>query len=316
MADDRKRAIALKAADAKTLLQRQLPYVLSVLTPAQLAQVQRALDAEVVNPEIAKEANEVYRKSVKQQAGALVVRDERMVHRAYRIAATQIKAGESDHHIRLDYHRLLTADALRPATDNPDEADYLRRVRNTLESKGIWLRFDKQLVHDPEAPGESGRWVMDPRTFRAWLCVGYDGDAIPTNDGQLDREELLGTVLFGAGYYDAVHRGPTQRSLERQIAILSDDIDSGIAEHNRLIHAKSQGADRERHLGFRRRRRPAQPIDLGSPAKNAAEGDGDEQGRQRLPIAAVSWCSPRSRRATMRTCWRSTPTIRRAEPAG
>ena len=53
MADDRKRAIALKAADAKTLLQRQLPYVLSVLTPAQLAQVQRVLDAEVVNPEIA-----------------------------------------------------------------------------------------------------------------------------------------------------------------------------------------------------------------------------------------------------------------------
>jgi hypothetical protein len=240
MADDRKRAIALKAADAKTLLQRQLPYILSVLTPAQLAQVQRVLDAEVVNPEIAKEANEVYRKSVKQQAGALVVRDEKMVHRAYRIAATAIIAGESDHHIRLDYHRLLTVDALKPATDNPDETDYLRRVRNTLENKGIWLRFDKQLVHDPEAPGESGRWVVDPRTFRAWLCVGYDGDAIPTNDGQLDREELLGTVLFGAGYYDAVHRGPTQRSLERQIAILSAEIDSGIAEHNRLAMRKAK----------------------------------------------------------------------------
>ena len=70
MADDRKRAIALKAADAKTLLQRQLPYVLSVLTPAQLPQVQRVLDAEVVNPEIAKEANEVYRKS-RETAGRL-----------------------------------------------------------------------------------------------------------------------------------------------------------------------------------------------------------------------------------------------------
>ena len=81
---------------------------------------------------------------------------------------------------------------------------------------------------------------MDPRTFRAWLCVGYDGDAIPTNDGQLDREELLGTVLFGAGYYDAVHRGPTQRSLDRQIAILTVEIDSGIAEHNRLIMRKAK----------------------------------------------------------------------------
>jgi len=235
MADDRKRAIALKAADARTLLQQHLPYVLTVITPAQLAQVQRVLDAEVVNPEVAKQANEVYRKSVTAQSGNLVLRDEKTVHRAYRIMASQIKASESDHHIRLDYKRLLTVDALRPVTDNPDEAEYLGRVRNTLENKGIWLRFDKQLVRDPEDPS---RWIVDARTFRAWLCVGYDGDGIPTNDGQLDREELLGTVLFGAGYYDAVHRGPTQRSLERQIAVLSAEIDSGIAEHNRLIMRK------------------------------------------------------------------------------
>ena len=235
MADDRTRAVALKAADARVLLQKHLPYVLHVLTPAQLAQVQRVLDAEVVNPEIAKQANEVYRKSVTAQSGNLVVRDEKMVNRAYRIMASQIKASESDHHIRLDYKRLLTVDALAPVTDNPDEREYLGRVRNTLESKGIWLRFDKQLVRDPD---DASRWIVDPRTFRAWLSVGYDGDAIPTNDGQLDREELLGTVLFGAGYYDAVHRGPTQRSLERQIAILSAEIDSGIAEHNRLVMRK------------------------------------------------------------------------------
>lgn len=235
MADDRQRAIALKAADARTLLQKNLPYVLHVLTPAQLAQVQRVLDAEVVNPEIAKQANEVYRKSVTAQSGNLVLRDEKMVNRAYRIMASQIKASESDHHIRLDYSRLLTVDALTPVTDNPDEREYLGRVRNTLESKGIWLRFDKQLVRDPD---DASRWIVDPRTFRAWLSVGYDGDAIPTNDGQLDREELLGTVLFGAGYYDAVHRGPTQRSLERQIAILSAEMDSGIAEHHRLIMRK------------------------------------------------------------------------------
>lgn len=237
MAVDRTRAIALKAADARTLLQKQLPYVLTVLTPAQLAQVQRVLDAQVVNPEIAKQANEVYRKSVTAQSGALVVRDERTVNRAYRIMATQIHVSESDQHIRLDYRRLLTVDALKATTDNPDEVEYLQRVRNTLEQRGIYLRFDKQLVRDPEDPS---RWIVDPRTFRAWLCVGYDGDAIPTNDGQLDREELLGTVLFGAGYYDAVHRGPTQRSLERQIAILDAEIDSGIEEHHRLIMRKAK----------------------------------------------------------------------------
>ena len=235
MSDDRKRAIAMGAADAKSLLRKNLPYVASIISPTQMAQVQKVLDAEVVNPEIAKQANDVYRRSVRAQSGNLVVRDERMVNRAYRIQATQIAVSESDQHIRLDYKRLLTPDALRPTTDNPDEADYLRRVHNTLESKGIWLRFDNQLVRDPEDPS---RWIADHKTFIAWLSVGYDGDTIPTNDGQLDRQELLGTMLFGAGYYDAVHRGPTQRSLERQIELLSTEMDAAIAEHHRLIMRK------------------------------------------------------------------------------
>jgi len=235
MSYDRKRAIALKAASAQELLQKHLPHVLKAITPAQLAQVQKVLDAEVVNPEIAKEANEIYRRSVIAQSGDLVVRDEKIVARSYRILNTQLAVREADQHIRLDYRRLLTADALLPVTDNPDEAAYLQRVRTTLDNKGIWLRFDNELVRHPEG---YGRWIIDPRTFRAWLCIGYDGDAIPTKDGLLDREELLGTVLFGAGYYDAVHRGPTQRSLDKQIAILDAEIGSGIDEHNRLIDRK------------------------------------------------------------------------------
>jgi len=90
---------------------------------------------------------------------------------------------------------------------------------------------------DPEG---GGRWYVDPRTFKAWLCIGYDGDAIPTNDGQLDREELLGTVMFGAGYYNSVHRGPTQRSLDKQITILTYEINSGVDEHLRLLRRKSE----------------------------------------------------------------------------
>ena len=162
MADDRKRAIALKAADARGLLQKHLPYVLHVLTPAQLAQVQRVLDAEVVNPEVAKQANEVYRKSVTAQSGNLVLRDQKTVDRAYRIMATQIKASESDQHIRLDYKRLLTVDALTPVTDNPDEREYLGRVRNTLENKGIWLRFDNELGARPGRSPAAGSSTRGP----------------------------------------------------------------------------------------------------------------------------------------------------------
>jgi hypothetical protein len=138
-------------------------------------------------------------------------------------------------------------DALKPVTDNPDEAEYLGRVRNTLESKGIWLRFDNQLVRDPE---EHGRWIVDPRTFRAWLCVGYDGDAIPTNDGQLDREEMLGTALFGAGYYDAVQRrGGGRRDHRRRTDAMStysavdfEDGDKAVAHHHRITLVGPQAA--------------------------------------------------------------------------
>lgn len=77
-----------------------------------------------------------------------------------------------------------------------------------------------------------------PEKLRCWLCVGYDGDGLPTNDEQLDREELLGTVLFGAGYYNAMHQGPTQSSLERQIAILNAERDSALQEHHRLAMRK------------------------------------------------------------------------------
>lgn len=237
MAYDRTRAIALKAADARQLLQKHLPYILKVITPAQLAQVQKVLDAEVVNPEIAKEANELYKKSVIAQSGNIVMRDQKIVDRSYRIRNKQLIVREADQHIRLNYKQLLTADALIPITDNPDEAAYLQRVRATLENKGIWLRFDNEFVPHPEG---GGRWYIDPRTFRAWLCVGYDGDPIPTNDGLLNREELLGTVMFGAGYYDSVHRGPTQRSLDKQIAILDAEINSGVDEHLRLFRRKAE----------------------------------------------------------------------------
>lgn len=234
MAVDRKRAISLNAADARTLLQTHLPHVLCVVTPAQFAQIQRVLDAEVVNPELVKEANEIYKKSLLGDYGSFVMRDEKMVKRANRLLNKRIFKEKADHHIRLDYKRLLTVDALRPVTDNPDEAEYLEQVRNTLETKGIWLRFDKYLVRDPE----DERWITDPRTFRAWLALGYDGRAFPTKDGELDREELLGQMHLASGYYNSVDQGPTQRTLYRQIVRLNLEIDYGIAEHDRLIRRK------------------------------------------------------------------------------
>jgi len=235
MGHNRHNAAALKAADAKVLLNSTLPFVYKYMTADQIDQVQKVLDAEVVNPEIKKKADEMYQRSVIAQSGAIVMRDELIVSRAFKLASTQIWVTESDKHVRLNYKVLLTPDALISLTDNPDEAQYLARVKQTLESKGVRLRFDHQLV---PVPGDYGHWMVDPRSFIAWLSLGYGGDTIPTKSGQIDRESLLGITSIGAGYWEAVHEGPVQKALHKQMEALSSDIDDGIAEHNRLIMRK------------------------------------------------------------------------------
>lgn len=236
MGDNRQRAIGLKAADAKTLLNTFVPFAYRIMSPAQVQQVQNVLDAAVVNPVINQEANEIYRKSVRAQSGNLVMRDEKMVARAYKHNATMIAVGEKERHIRLDYQRLLAPDALKPTTDNPDEAAYLEKVKNTLISKGVFLRVDQPYVRDPSDPSHH---MKDPRVFEAWLSLGYGGDHIPTKDGRITREALLGTTVIGAGYYTAVDTGPTQKALEREIKRLESQIDDGMTEHRRLRKRKN-----------------------------------------------------------------------------
>ena len=57
MGHNRHNAVALHAADAKELLNSALPFVYKQMTADQIDQVQKVLDAVVVNPEIMKKAN-------------------------------------------------------------------------------------------------------------------------------------------------------------------------------------------------------------------------------------------------------------------
>ncbi len=237
--DSRKRAIALKAADANELLKASLPFVLKNMTKVQIDQIQKVMDAAVVNPVIEQEANEMLRKSVRAQSGQLVMYDERKRDLAYRHAATRIPVTPRDKRVRLDVKKLLAENALKPTTDNPDEASYLKAVGHWLEEKGVWLRIDFKLVRHPEG---GGKWMIDPRTFQVWLSFGPEGDTIPTVDGQITREALLKTTAIGAGYWDHVHQGPVQRALKAQIRILENQIRDGIDEHDRLIKRKDDAA--------------------------------------------------------------------------
>jgi hypothetical protein len=235
MGNDRKQAIALKAADARALIKSKLPYLLPLMSKAQIDQVQRVLDAAVVNPEAKKQYQELMRKAIIAQSGSIVMRDPKLERRADKVFSSQIPVGESDKHIRLDFERLLDAAALNPVTDNTDEAAYLKKVRHTLADRGVWLRITQPFVRDPNEPSSH---MIDPRKWDAWLSVGYDGDHIPTDTGLITRDSLLKTTLFGAGYYEQVHLGGVQTALKKEINRLLHQISDGQDEHYRLIRRK------------------------------------------------------------------------------
>jgi hypothetical protein len=249
--DSRKRAIALKAADARELIGKSLPMVLKYMTHGQVAQVQRVLDAAVVNPAVQREYKEAMRRSIVSegrdggnyegvyQNGRLVLRDVNLARRAERINQQQIPVTSADRRVQIDFKKLLDGDAFKPVTDNPDEERYLAKVKAILVKQGVWVRFEHKLVRDPEEPS---RWMIDPRTFECWLSVGRDGDTIPTETGLLTRKAILGAQIFGAGYYDEVHRGPIERALERETNRLLIEIQSGIDQHHMIWKIRHNAA--------------------------------------------------------------------------
>ena len=232
--DPRAQAKALGAADAQSLVRTALPSVFEHVTSAQWRQIQKVLDAAVVDPIVKAEADAFYAQSV-THSGSLTFHDAALVRRSDRAMEHYIYVTEADKRIRLDFTDLIDPNALKPVTDNPDEAAYLEKVRKTLVNKGVWLRFAPKLVRDREDPS---RHVLDARSFDVWLSLGPNGDTIPTKDGRLTRDTLLGTTLFGAGYYRQVDQGAVQRELDKEVRRLRSQIETGLQEHQRLAKVR------------------------------------------------------------------------------
>jgi hypothetical protein len=216
-----------------------VPGLKQLLSAAQLCKIQDIFDAAILNPEIKKEAAELYRKSVISQSGSLILRDSNKVNQANKHLRKQIKVSEQDKQIRLDYSKMLNADALLPRTNNPDEMNYLLKVRQILQTKGVWLRLSQPFVQDSK---DKSRSVLDPLHWELWFSLGFDGDAIPTHDCIIDRDELLKTTMLGAGYYSAVLTGPVQMRIKQILAHLDTETDDAFAEHCRLIQRYNQAA--------------------------------------------------------------------------
>jgi hypothetical protein len=173
---------------------------------------------------------------------------------------------------------MLTADVLTPRTNNPDEADYLGKVRTTLAQKGAWLRISQPYVRDREDPS---RHVKDPGHWQLSFSLGPDGDHIPAGDYLIDRDELLKTTVLGAGYYTAVHTGPMQTKLKKSRP------DRGrIRRWLRRAHAVARALPKSRSRrggDFRLpgRRRPPKHRNLGPTAQADPQGSKCEPRRRR-----------------------------------
>jgi hypothetical protein len=234
---NRQRAKELQAEDAKELIKASLPEVFKIMSPAQIDQAQKVLDAVVVNPALEKEANDLYRKSVIAKSGNYANRDPKLVQQADDIMNSRISVTEADKRIRLEYQKLITDDAMKLKTDNPDEQRYWEKVKNTLESKGVWLRLGQEYKRSKDDPSQH---YLDPRDWVVFLSLGADGETIPTKTGVLDQAALLGTKVLGARYYEDVAQGNIQKTLQKAIDSIRRQIEDGLNEHQLLYHDRYQ----------------------------------------------------------------------------
>jgi hypothetical protein len=231
-ADERNRAKELQVLDARDLLKAKFPALLPHLT-AEIDKVQRLIDVEAINEAVDREYEEFGRKTSKGWVAASHkhLRDPADEEKLKAIAKKKIATTNSVR-IRVDVNSLLAPDALKPTSDNPDEAAYLLQVRSALDYHGVWLSvfFNRsQIAHTTYTA------LNDPRRWFVTLNLG-NGDEFKTDTGRLTRDVILGTPLLGGGYYEHVYQGPTWRLLQE----MADRVSAKVTEGWRLHHAWAQ----------------------------------------------------------------------------
>ena len=225
MSSDRTRAVELRAVSLSELLTKAgMPGVLALLSAADVQQLQRYLDAAVVDPAITQQARALYR------ANPAAQRQTQALMRQY------IPVGRLDDAVRLDLSKLLDPKALAPITDNPNEADYLADVGEKLKGDGVWLRISPKLTRDPDDPSQ---WIDDGRHFDAWLSLGARGDVISAKNGRIDREALLSAQVIGANYWRRVVRGPMLNAINQQGHRLNSEIFNAISLYWEIVKMRT-----------------------------------------------------------------------------
>lgn len=232
-------AHAFGAAKLKDVCdQAGFAFVYAQLDAGKRQQLQNWMDSLVVNPAVSLMADQIIRNGTYlSEWGRIWMVKPSARRQAERMLADMIPVDRRDDRVQLDAKALLDAKAFALETDNPDEADYMQRVRGMLDRRGVWLRFATKWKRSSDDPS---RLEKDARHFEIWLSLGPDGDAIPTQGGHIDRKALLGTQIIGAGYFTNVDEGRVERELDTLIRKLSAAIDEGMAEHERQRRVRSE----------------------------------------------------------------------------
>jgi hypothetical protein len=210
-ADERKFAKELGVMDASDLIKAKYPAILGALTPPQIDQVQRQLDADIINASLDRQREDHDRKSiVGRTSTGRAVHDPGKAAAPFRARMAKIVLKDADTLIRVDAQKLLLPGAFVPTSDNPDEAAYLLQVKAALATQGVWLRFfpnASQMAHSQYARNDHRRWFVN-------LWLGSDPrNEIKSPTGQLNRQVLLAVPTLGKDYYHYVHNGRTLKFL-------------------------------------------------------------------------------------------------------
>jgi hypothetical protein len=234
--DEHRKATALGVMDARDLIRAKYPALLAAMTSDQIDKVQRQLDADVINTAVDRELTELDGKSIvgRTRTGQ-PVRDPSKVashDKILRLQRSKITVRSEDTVIRLDLSKVLAPDALRPISDNPDEASYLLQVKSALATRGVWFRV---FLNRSQMAISQFTQAKDHRRWHASLWFGSDGRSeINTSTGQLTRQVILSVLPIGAGYYDYVHNGPTLRLLRNSVESVSSKLSWAMAWHREL----------------------------------------------------------------------------------
>ncbi|MBN9672428.1 hypothetical protein [Roseibium aggregatum] len=229
--ENRRKAKELGAPEAEALI-ATVPHLAGLLSRPDIRQLQRVIDAAILNPVYEEAYRKAMNAAVIARSGNLVLRDRAKERKARRILDKRVQATRRDGLIRVDHKRMLSADALVPRTNNPDEAEYLARVGRTLGSMGVWLHLEQPY----EARGR------EPAKWDFWFTLGRNGDMIDTDDAIIDRDELLGTTMLGAGYYRSVLTGHVQTKIKRELERFDRQYESGWSTHLDLMRDRRSAA--------------------------------------------------------------------------